>query len=93
MTGMKPPRFTLRDMFVATALIAVGVAILAHVFRQQWMNPPLDYALVLGSVAIIGAGSFTVFHRPLTGAMIGCGAVVAWWIVIGFLVAFSRLHS
>ena len=90
-----PPHFTLREIFLAITLISLGLALGVWVIRQK----PEGIKIVLGfgglflSAAFIGAGLFTPFHRPKTGAVTGLMTVVLVFIV-GALYAFLKsLHS
>ena len=86
---MDLPRFTLRDMFVATTLIAVAIGTAAitirYTIRHQddasdaiWAMPVL-----LGCGATTGAGVFTPFHRKRLGAFLGAAMMVV--LVLGRL--------
>ena len=69
-------QFTLRDMFLATTLFAVGAAAIAIVIHPiaatDNMNPNRG-GLLLASAAAIGAGIGAPFHAKRIGAM--CGVV------------------
>ena len=77
-------QFTLRDLFLTTTLIAVGVGGLVWFFKNPSYG--MDYVPVaFVSVGIIGAGIGTPFHRKLLGAAIAIAAV----IVLGPLFFFG----
>jgi len=69
---MNIPRFTLRDMFLATTLIAIGVGTAVFALRTLIPSPAFfEGVMVLcGCGATIGAGVFTPFHRKRRGAII-----------------------
>lgn len=66
-------RFSIRDLLVATALIAVGMAGLAYIFGGPETGP-FPIWLWFFSGACIGAGALTPFKRPIVGAV--CGLVI-----------------
>jgi hypothetical protein len=69
------PRFTIRDLLVATTLIAVGAGMIAFLFRGRDASNELgDWSTLFfwyGGGAFIGAGIFTPFKRPWTGVITG----------------------
>jgi hypothetical protein len=72
------PRFTVKDLLIAAALIAAGLAILLSI---KWNN--FDGLYVLIALGLIGAGLGKPFHKS---------QLVAYWLtVIGFLVMFAYL--
>jgi hypothetical protein len=82
---MKAPRFTLRDVVLATTLIAVGVGGATVTIRHLqypygadafWLIPVLLY-----SAASVGAGVFAPFHRKRQGAIVGALFAAAIFIV------------
>jgi hypothetical protein len=95
MAGMKLPRFTLRDMFVTTTLIAVGVG--AATFTFRYGDPDKDAVWVvpvlLTAAAAIGAGIFAPFHRKELGAKIGMFAAIATFVVGRIIYVLSQWHS
>jgi hypothetical protein len=76
------PRFTIRDLLVATALIAVGAGMIVFLFRGREASHQLgDWPTLFfwcGSGAFVGAGIFTPFKRPWTGAI--TGFVIQTWL-------------
>ena len=68
-------QFTLRDMFLATTLIAVGVGGIIWL-RNSFDNFsevakfPICFAVGVPSLAMIGAGLGTPFRKKLIGAII-----------------------
>jgi hypothetical protein len=74
------PRFSVKDLLLATTLIAAGSAMLYQVLnydpRIRKLPVGLDYMLAYGGAAVIGAGIFTPFKRPLIGAIAGIIALV-----------------
>jgi hypothetical protein len=81
---MKLPRFTLRDMFLATTLIAVGVGGATVATRHLYFHYTPDafwlIPVLLYSAASVGAGVFAPFHRKKQGAIVG--ALLAAAVVI-----------
>ena len=77
------PRYTLRDMFLMTTLIAIGVggivlAMRATLFETSFLSAPwvlFRLASVVASGAMIGAGVGTLFKKKLL--LGGFGFVVA----------------
>ena len=68
------PRFALKDLFLATTLIAVGMSLLYLLFsREPWRgwSAVVPYALAYGGSALIGAGILAPFKRPWIGAVVG----------------------
>jgi hypothetical protein len=72
------PRFTVKDLLIAIALIAVGAGALAFLLRgrEGFFGGGLGseaavLVLWIGGGASIGAGLLTPFKRPLVGAVIG----------------------
>jgi hypothetical protein len=68
------PRFTLKQMALATALIAAGTWGLSVVHNSRWdewgeFTTPVGIAF--GSYALIGAGIGVPFYRPVIGPAIG----------------------
>jgi hypothetical protein len=70
------PRFKVKDLLIATALIAIGLGMWALLFRSweglfdEGMGGVLDILLLwFGGGACIGAGLFTPFKRPWTGVI------------------------
>ena len=69
------PRFTIKDMLIATTLIAVGVGMIASLLRNTYFSNNGGAAAILvmmllwyGGGACIGAGLFMPFGSPRTGA-------------------------
>jgi hypothetical protein len=67
------PRFGLKDLVFATALIAAGLATICVLFATKppgaiW--PKLGVPFVVGS-ALIGGGVFIPFKKLLIGALLG----------------------
>jgi hypothetical protein len=70
------PRFTVKDLLIATTLIAVGAGMLAFVFQngeeiKRGYGAGVFAVLWFGGGAFVGAGIFTPFKRPWMGAIIG----------------------
>jgi len=76
-------------MFVATALIATGVAILAELWRSGTDKTDVDLALLILfiSLSMIGIGLFTPLHQKLLGAIV-CSTIGVY--VVCFLDSDSR---
>lgn len=72
------PRFTIKDLLIATTLIAVGTGMIAVVLRgDAWLWPRGNlavltvFALWLSGGGCIGAGLLIPFKHPLVGASAG----------------------
>lgn len=76
-SGWKRPRFSVEDLLIATALVAVGLALmkLSSVYRSP--ITALGWPLV-------GAGIFKPFKRALMGFYLGLTFVIV--VMIGSLV-------
>ncbi len=73
---MKAPRFTIRQLFASTALIAIGLALIVYLLRVQLnVDPPLNDwvagTLWLIGGTLLGAGVLTPIDRALIGASVG----------------------
>ena len=75
------PRFTVRDLLIATTLVAIGAGALGLMYRiwealaeAGFVTVPILLLLWFGGGAFIGAGLFTPFKRPWTGVI--CGLVI-----------------
>jgi hypothetical protein len=70
------PRFTIKDLLIATTLVAVGAGLIAFWMRtpeldtESWLFLPALVVCWYGGGAFIGAGLFIPFKRPLTGVFI-----------------------
>src|SRR5260221_11243567 len=68
-------QFSLKRMFVSISLIAVGAGMLACLLFERAGGAlfPIGqiFAMWFSSGALIGAGLFTPFKRPIVGAFIG----------------------
>ena len=72
-------QFTLRDMFLATTLIAIGMSGFAVLFKDiqglelvmRSREAGLAFVLSMASGMAIGIGVFVPFHRPRRGAIVG----------------------
>ena len=80
---MPMPRFqfTLRDLFLMTTLIAVGVGGISWIgthreFLDSGAGPLLGFAIISISIALIGAGAGMPFHAKAAGAYIAILVVV-----------------
>ena len=66
------PHFSLRRIFIAITLVAVGLALLMRVIqipnRYHWLA---DFPVCFVAGALIGGGALVVFKRTLVGALIG----------------------
>jgi hypothetical protein len=72
---MPRPHFSLRDLFLATTLIAAGVGAFVY-FRGQLTHlaffHPFWYPLIyMAASASIGTGLLTPFHRKVAGLILG----------------------
>jgi hypothetical protein len=72
MLGMEP--FSLRRLFAAVTLIAVGCGALVYLFRTEDQAPAAGLWKVLAAfwgAPLIGAGLLTPIRRPALGAILG----------------------
>ena len=75
MPGMAS-RFTLRTLFISTALIAAGCGASAYVIRFRYdqtghTDPAIALAIYFLVGPFVGAGIFNLFDRASRGAVIG----------------------
>jgi hypothetical protein len=76
------PRFSIKDLMIATTLIAVGMGLIYFAYQAVQHPGFSDYKAlqfsvgVFGGTAIIGAGILTPFKRPWTGALVAVGIVI-----------------
>jgi hypothetical protein len=77
---MQLGQFTLKRLFAATALIAVGMALLSYVLRIGLISIPLFVTLAcwFGGFAAIGAGLSMPFRQTRNGTALG--------VVVAFVV-------
>jgi hypothetical protein len=76
------PRFSLSRLLASTALIAVGVAWLAHTINDY---PAHDIKVAerwTVSIAIICAGISNLFGRPWTGLLLGGLFAIGLWMFL-----------
>ena len=80
---MRLPQYTLRDMFLATTLIAFGIGILTWaVFRPTHDFTPIPaFAILFTATSLIGAGIGTLFHEKAVGAFFAIVVVILGTIV------------
>ena len=71
--------FSLKRLFVSTALIAVGLAVMVRVVQVaglfHWV---IDFPVCFVAGALLGAGALAPFKRPGLGAVIGLGLSVLY---------------
>jgi hypothetical protein len=77
------PRFSIKDLLLATLLVAVGFGLLAtFALWSHEVQPPIKFLPTLimlhGACAAIGAGFFAPFHKKKIGAVIGAGLMLAF---------------
>jgi hypothetical protein len=63
------PRFTLKELLLATTLIATGAGIWAFLSRGRAIGVDTVMVWIAGG-AFIGAGIFTPFKQPWAGAIV-----------------------
>jgi hypothetical protein len=72
-------RFSLKRLFVSTALIAVGLAVLVRVVHVaglfHWV---IDFPVCFIAGALLGAGALVPFKRAGLGAAIGLALSVLY---------------
>jgi hypothetical protein len=83
MRGM--PRFSIKDLMLATTLIAVGLAVLIllpGLASRTAVGIVLPFVFWLGGCVLIGVGLFTPFHKKRLGAGIGAGAALFFVVIV-----------
>lgn len=82
------PRFSIKDLLLATTLIALGIGALMTLARTTGdfhrAFPGTAFVLFLGGGALIGAGLLAPASRPLAGAVIGA-LVQAAFVAFAFI--------
>jgi hypothetical protein len=75
--------FSLRRLFVSTALVAVGLAVLVRVVHVtglfHWV---IDFPVCFAGAAILGAGALIPFKRAGLGAAIGLVLAVIYLTMV-----------
>jgi hypothetical protein len=75
------PRFTIKRLLAAVALIAVGCGMLGAI---RYVSAPfISLAIWIAAGAVIGAGILTPFHRMRLG--IATGIVAGFAVLAGML--------
>lgn len=65
------PRFTLKDLLIATTVIAFGTALLSYAFTHpRELSELFEVLFVLSGFTLIGVGLGIPFNRPWTGGVI-----------------------
>ena len=76
-------QYTLKELFLATTLIAVGIGGLKFAF--EYAHEFFSFVTIVSlSGTALGAGVFTPFQRKRLGAILG--TIVAW-IIIGVVLS------
>jgi hypothetical protein len=78
------PRFSIRDLLIATALISIGLGLLytlftTPLFRERHFMPMMKYiapAFIISGFTFMGAGIFAPFRRKLIGGLVGFSIAV-----------------
>jgi hypothetical protein len=72
------PRFSIKDLMLATAMVAIGTGLVAYVLRYMPESvgsitdvSGLFFPSWIAGGTLIGAGMMTPFKRPWTGVIIG----------------------
>jgi hypothetical protein len=72
-------RFSLKRLFVSTALIAVGLAVLVRVLEVRgFYHWVIDFPICFVGGALLGAGALAPFKRAGLGAAIGLALSVLY---------------
>lgn len=88
LSGM--PRFSIKDLTLATAMMAIGIGLVTYVLRYkpESVNSITNVSSLFplswfGGGVLIGAGIMTPFNRPWTGVIIGivCTAALAPFVL------------
>ena len=95
------PRFTIKDLLIATTLIAIGCGMLAVLYQGTIVPPSgpssslsdvvialIFLICIFGSGPFIGAGLFTPFKYPWIGAAVGLVFQFVLFTVLFFLAAY-----
>jgi len=77
------PRFTLRDLFLATTLIAVGTFAFMQAIRFR--DPMAVIVMVIVAGGCVGAGLGTFFQRKAIGAIIVLVILIAIFLATWLL--------
>jgi hypothetical protein len=84
------PRFSIKDLMLATALVAAGmcITIFANDIANTSNSPSIVLVLTilglfLGGFALVGAGVLYPFGRAWTGALVGFFLSALW---LGFMI-------
>jgi hypothetical protein len=89
-------RFSIKDLLLATTLVAIGVAIevafLIHHQRpvpwwQEHFVPAI--AISVGGMSMIGAGLLAPFHKKILGIAVGAAVSVVLTLAIAVLAALE----
>jgi hypothetical protein len=81
-------RFSIKDLMLATLLVAVGLSIEIVLFRfLPHTNAQLlvAYFMLCSGLATIGAGLFTPFRKKKLGGTLGFVLGVAFLVIINYL--------
>jgi len=77
--------FSLRRLFAALTLIAIGCGALVYLFRTEDQTPAAGLWKVLAAFwggPLVGAGLFTPIRRPALGAILGFLAFLGFLIYL-----------
>jgi hypothetical protein len=75
MATLQRQQFSIGQMLAAVMSIAGGLALLSYIRPTD--RGPTDELLALGAAAAIGCGIGLMFRRPILGAVLGFGIVLA----------------
>ena len=94
MTVMKLPRFTIKQLFLCTTLIAIGTAMAVFAFFKRQPDDTIDHQRLQAgafSTAFIGAGIATLLtNRVWLGAALGPLAFLMAGIVYALVSQWSE---
>jgi hypothetical protein len=87
------PRYNLKDVLQSTALVAVGLSLIAAVFARKppgatW--PDLGAPPFFVGGAFIGGGILVHFKKTWLGFLLGALAAGVFWLFVG-MSALSRM--
>jgi hypothetical protein len=69
---MQLPRFSIRDLIIATTMVAVGLGLVTIAFSVKWPEPGLIFfAFYFGGLILTGAGAMHPFKLTVEGCVIG----------------------
>jgi hypothetical protein len=86
------PRFSIKDLILATTLVAVGLTVEVLLLRtdQPWLSPAAGIVVYFSGAAAIGAGLLTPIHKKAVGVAIGIFAAI--FLMILFVATTTQVR-